>query len=461
MKTETKLRCLYIANDVIATLLGVLLFSVIRYYAVPGITDRVESLGDFLLMPGVIATYLLYPPFMLLVYYLTGYYMSVENKSRVKELIMTFNAVAIGALAFFLVVLLNDLLPRRRYNYELILLFASTLFIVVYSSRLILTTLIKRHQARRAPNRNYLLVTGANDPEADREDMAGIARSFGFTLSHVLTPAQCLDIEFIAFVKEHNIRGIVFRPEEMTEKDFLSLLNRFFKLDIPVLLSPDDRAIVTGNVRFDSVTVEPLVDITRISMSDSVLAIKRFSDVIVSAIGLLIASPVMLWLAIRIKMQSPGPVFYSQERIGYRRRPFKLHKLRSMIVDSEPDGPRLSTDNDPRITPIGRTMRKYRLDELPNLWNVLKGDMSLVGPRPERDFFIRQIIPLAPHYALLHIIRPGLTSWGMVKYGYASTVPQMAQRLRYDLLYLSNISLSVDLRILLHTVTTVTNGEGK
>lgn len=131
-----------------------------------------------------------------------------------------------------------------------------------------------------------------------------------------------------------------------------------------------------------------------------------------------------------------------------------------MIPDAEPTGPRLSSESDPRVTPIGRFMRKYRLDELPQFWNVLKGEMSLVGPRPEREYFIRQILKKAPYYSLLHQVRPGLTSWGMVKHGYASTVDGMIERARFDLIYLENISLIVDLKILLHTVNTVIKGRG-
>ena len=132
-----------------------------------------------------------------------------------------------------------------------------------------------------------------------------------------------------------------------------------------------------------------------------------------------------------------------------------------MQVHSEPDGPRLSSEHDERITPIGRFIRKYRLDELPNLWNVFKGDMSIVGPRPERQYYIDQILRKAPHYTLIHQVRPGLTSWGMVRYGYASNVDAMVERLKYDMLYLHNMSLSLDLRILYHTVFTVMRGEGK
>ena len=153
-------------------------------------------------------------------------------------------------------------------------------------------------------------------------------------------------------------------------------------------------------------------------------------------------------------------VFFSQERIGYRGRPFRIYKFRTMYVDAEERGPLLASENDRRITPFGRVMRKYRLDELPQFWNVLKGDMSLVGPRPERKYFIDRIVRKAPYYYLLHNVRPGITSLGMVKYGYAENVEQMVERLKYDILYYENMSLLLDLTILIYTVKTVFTGKG-
>lgn len=131
-----------------------------------------------------------------------------------------------------------------------------------------------------------------------------------------------------------------------------------------------------------------------------------------------------------------------------------------MTIDAESEGPALSSLDDPRITRLGHYMRKYRLDELPQFWNVLKGDMSIVGPRPERDYYIKQIVARVPYYNLIHQVRPGITSWGMVKFGYASSVDQMIERLRYDLLYIDNVSLNVDLKIILYTVNTVITGKG-
>ena len=216
-----------------------------------------------------------------------------------------------------------------------------------------------------------------------------------------------------------------------------------------------------GLVRYDNVIAEPLVDLACLELPDKVVALKRFMDIIASFIGLVICLPVMAVLSCAIKIQSSGPVIYSQERIGFRKRPFMLFKLRSMRMDAACAGPSLTVTNDERVTPVGRFMRKYRLDEIPNLWNVMKGEMSIVGPRPERQYYIDQIIKQAPHYTLIHQVRPGLTSWGMVKYGYACDVSGMVERLKYDILYLRNMSLSLDLRIIYHTLFTVIRGEGK
>ena len=190
-------------------------------------------------------------------------------------------------------------------------------------------------------------------------------------------------------------------------------------------------------------------------------SLKRIFDIIISLVAMIILSPVYLVTAIIVKATSPGPVFYAQERIGYLGRPFKMHKFRSMYVDAEQAGPALSKDNDPRITPFGRFMRKVRLDEIPQFYNVLRGTMSLVGPRPERQFYIDQIVKRAPEYLLLQRIKPGITSWGQVRYGYASNVDEMVERLRYDLLYLDNMSLTTDLKILLYTVIIIIQGRGK
>jgi lipopolysaccharide/colanic/teichoic acid biosynthesis glycosyltransferase len=168
----------------------------------------------------------------------------------------------------------------------------------------------------------------------------------------------------------------------------------------------------------------------------------------------------MLYLALRVKRSSDGPIFYKQERIGLHGKPFNIIKFRTMYVSQKTDTPKLASENDSRITPFGKVMRKYRLDELPQFFNVLKGDMSLVGPRPEQKFFIDKIIEKAPYYSLVHKVKPGITSWGMVMYGYADTVDKMIERLKFDIIYLENISLKIDLKILIYTILTIVKGKG-
>ena len=218
--------------------------------------------------------------------------------------------------------------------------------------------------------------------------------------------------------------------------------------------------LLLGNVRMNNLYGAVVIEIRQHLISRPVAVIKRVGDVVCSAAALLLLSPLLAYITLRTRLSSPGPIIYRQERIGRKGRPFDIFKFRSMREDAEALGPQLSSDADPRITNWGRIMRKWRLDELPQFWNVLRGDMSVVGPRPERQHFIDQIVGHAPHYRHLLKVRPGITSWGQVKYGYASTLQQMLARLRFDILYIENMSLALDLKIIFYTMLVLVQGRG-
>jgi exopolysaccharide biosynthesis polyprenyl glycosylphosphotransferase len=249
---------------------------------------------------------------------------------------------------------------------------------------------------------------------------------------------------------------------ESSEHELLKkIINKLEYRKVTIKVIPDMYDILTGMVKMSSIIGTPLIQISHDLMPAWEENLKRIIDVVVSLIVLILLLPAFLAIAIAVKLSSRGPVFYSHERIGRYGKPFTIYKFRSMYSDAEANGPALSSHNDSRITPFGMFMRKVRLDELPQFYNVLIGDMSLVGPRPERQFFIDQIIKKAPHFNHLQKVRPGITSWGQVKFGYASNVDEMIERLKYDILYIENMSLMVDFKILIYTVKTILNASGK
>jgi sugar transferase (PEP-CTERM system associated) len=218
---------------------------------------------------------------------------------------------------------------------------------------------------------------------------------------------------------------------------------------------------LTGKIMLEGLTRSWLIFSRGFVVSRSVLEVKLLSDSLVATAGLVLALPLMLLAAIAIRLDSPGPILFRQERVGKDGKLFTLWKFRSMQVDSEADGaPRWATEDDPRVTRVGRLLRKLRIDELPQLWNVLVGDMSLVGPRPEREPFVRRLSKMSPFYAQRHVLRPGLTGWAQIRAPYAASYEDSLEKLKYDLYYVKNLSFWLDASIVISTIRIVLFGRG-
>jgi exopolysaccharide biosynthesis polyprenyl glycosylphosphotransferase len=372
----------------------------------------------------------LYPLGCLVVYYLSGYYLRPIRKDFGKEFRLTFISALLIALGAFFVIIIDDVVTSYHRYLTSLLVLVVLQFVLSYIPRFIVT-LVNHRQGPATPRR------------------------------YTIASAQDVDVFLTQQTSDPYDEVIIDLDEQASEKEIYSLINRLYPHDVEIAIRPRLYDMLTGAARINEVGDMPLVHITEHKMSDYELCMKRACDVLFSAAALLILSPIYIVLYILVWSSSEGPAIYRQERIGLHGRAFQILKFRTMTIHAEGDTPQLSADDDPRITTVGKFLRKYRLDELPQMWNILRGDMSIVGPRPERRYFIEQIEKQAPYYCLLYKIRPGLTSWGPIKVGYTDTLDKMIRRLNYDIVYMENMSIRLDIKILFHTIGVILDGKGK
>ena len=410
----------------------------------------------------------------LLFYFVLGTYNRIYRKSRIRELGLTFIASIIGVSIIFFTLILDDYVKDNSQLFDFVMVLFFTHFGFTSILRFIITSFAAHKIHNHIIGFNTLIIGGNGNATATYLDIENQFRSSGNKIIGFLSVNESDQYKLEEYVphlgsyknaekiiEEKGIEEAIVAIDPAEHDKIKSIITTLGRSKIIIKVIPDMHDILLGSVKMTAIFQAPLIQIYPDIMPHWQVVLKRVIDILVSIIAVVFLSPIFLFTAIGIKLGSKGPIFYSQERIGIQGKAFKMLKFRTMVQDAEQNGPQLSSDDDPRITNFGKFMRKVRLDEIPQFFTVLKGDMSLVGYRPERQFFIDQIVEKAPHYKLLLKIKPGITSWGQVKFGYASTVDEMIERLKYDILYLENMSIAVDIKIMFYTLLIVATGRGK
>lgn len=458
--------------DTIAALVVWLVFYAYRYVVNDMALGREEwtwSVPSYSLL----LSFFSFPVVATAVYALLGAYNNSKPISRLNELTGTLVSTFIVAIIIYFSMVVDDkVVDYSAYIISFVVLWL-LLFVVTYLFRYIYVLVLFSRESKGCYPVNAVVVGVGRQSEralsyfknkksAQNRHFIGFVdprKSAGRTSPDRRVVGSVDDIDRI--VAEHKVSVVIVALDKADDDATFDIINRLLPLDVQVKILPERSNIILSRVRIDSISSEPFITLGITNMPAWQESVKRFFDIVASALAGLLLSPLLLYISLHIKCSTRGPVIYRQERVGKGGQPFTIYKFRSMYIDSECSGPALSSANDKRITPYGRVLRKYRLDELPQLWNIIKGDMSIVGPRPERRYYIDKIQQVAPYYPLVYRTRPGLLSWGPIRVGYADTIEKMVERLDYDIVYIDNMSLALDVKIMLYSLKVIFNGEGQ
>lgn len=465
---------IYVFFDVLAAMITWFCFFSFRKFNEPYYHSVEEVFSAIFFDPKFYLGITLIPFCWILLYMFTGTYRSVYRKSRIKELDLLLKNTFFGSILLFFAIILDDHIVDYRDYIKLFLLLFGLHFITTGFFRFIIITITNNaiHDGRLqfnailvgcGPVALGLYHSLQKQKQHSGTKFIGFVTTNGEISEELEKHLPCLGMytDLPDLIKKEKVEELIIaigNGQRIFLEKIFSLINK----SILIKILPKTEDYILGTIKNTAIFNEPLIQINldfKLPLWQRIC--KRGMDIVLSLIFILLFSPLYFILCIGVKRSSSGPILFKQERIGYKGKPFNIIKFRSMYIDSEKDGPQLSSKHDERITPFGRFIRRTHLDELPQFFNVLRGEMTLIGPRPERQYYIDKIVQIAPHYRLLLLTKPGLTSWGQVTYGYAENVDQMVERLRYDMLYIENMSLLIDIKILFYTVLAVLRFKGK
>ncbi|MBQ2590320.1 MAG: sugar transferase [Paludibacteraceae bacterium] len=465
-ENEVRQTVKYIIGDVIAAVLSWTVYYLFKIF--------VLEISQFSFDTKFFVSLSLYTAGWSFLHYLSGYYNSTFIKSRLNELVTTIITTLLGCIFLFFITVSNDEIEYNEINISITVLFLLQ-FSLTYIIRLCQTQKITHMIHDRKIGFNTIIIGTGKHAKQTAQILNNMTLSTGYNIigfiiygdnnaDELPAPVLMMDKENTLgkIARDNNVRNIIIATENLDNDLMTLLISELNDTDINIMISPADYdKLFIAPYHTTVLYSYPMVSILRSPMPDWQENVKNVADRVASFIALVLLMPFFLVVAIMIKAGSKGPVIYKQERLGLHAKPFTMYKFRSMYCDDNPEHSHvLTSNNDPRITKVGRLLRKYRIDELPQLFNVLIGQMSIVGPRPEQPYFANKLVLMSPDYALRYQVKPGLTSWGMVKYGYAENEEKMLERAKIEHIYLQNRSLAVDIKIILYTIRTIVTGKG-